>query len=131
MLNAIFLINADWVLLFVRVVLGAVMVYYGWPKIKDLKSNANDFVKMGFRPGWFWGTVTALIEFAGGIAVLIGLLAEFAAFFFALQIIAGTIWKITKAKKPFKDWSYDVQLLAICLVTITFGPGFYAILPLF
>jgi len=131
MLNAIFLINSDWVLLFVRLVLGVVMVYYGWPKIKDLKSNAKDFVKMGFSPGWLWGTVTAVVEFVGGIAMLIGFLAEIAAFFFALQMIVGTIWKITKADKPFTDWSYDLQLLAMALIIITFGPGLYNALSLF
>jgi len=131
MLNAIFLINSDWVLLFVRIVLGVVMVYYGWPKIKDLKSNTKDFVKMGFKPGWLWGTMTAVVEFVGGIAMLVGFLAEIAAFFFALQMVAGTIWKITKANKPFTDWSYDLQLLAMALTIITFGPGIYNALPLF
>jgi len=131
MLNTIFLINSDWVLLFVRVVLGIVMVYYGRLKIKDLKSNASDFVKMGLRPGWLWGTLVAIIEFVGGIAMLIGFLAEIAAVFFGIQMIAGAIWKITKEKKPFTDWSYDIQLLAMSLVIITFGPGFYSALPLF
>ena len=130
MLNAILLINSDWVLLFVRVVLGVVMIYYGWPKIKDLKSNAKDFVKMGFKPGWLWGTITAIVEFVGGVAVLVGFLAEIAALFFALQMIAGTIWKI-KTDKPFTDWSYNLQLLAMSLTIITFGPGLYSALPLF
>ena len=35
----------------------------------------------------------------------------------------GTIWKITKARKPFTDYSYDLQLLALCLLLLTFGPG--------
>ena len=131
MLNALFLINSDWVLLFVRLVLGAVMIYFGWPKIKDLKSNAKDFDKMGFKPGAFWGTITAIIEFVGGITMVVGFLAEIAAFLFAIQMIVGTIWKITKTDKTFKDWSYDLQLLAMSLVVITFGAGIYATVPLF
>ena len=86
MFNVIFLINSDWVLLFVRIVLGVVMVYYGWPKIKDLKSNSKDFVKMGFKPGWLWGTAIALVEFVGGIAMLIGFLVEIAAFELVYQL---------------------------------------------
>jgi len=43
-----------WILLFVRLVVAAVMLFYGLPKIRDLKSNTNDFVEMGFRPGIFW-----------------------------------------------------------------------------
>ena len=125
MFNALLLLNSGWVLLFVRLILGVVMIYYGWPKIKDLKSNAEDFNKMGFKPGIFWGTITALIEFVGGIAIIVGFLAEIAAFFFAIQMIVGTIWKITKTDKKFSDWSYDLQLLAMCLTIITFGAGFY------
>lgn len=34
--------------------MAAVMLFYGWPKIRDLKSNANDFLQMGFNPGIFW-----------------------------------------------------------------------------
>lgn len=131
MLEAILLINSGWVLLFVRVVLGVVMIYYGLPKIKDLKSNAKDFEKMGFKPGFFWGTITALVEFVGGIAVLVGFLAEIAAFLFGLQMIVGVFWKVLKTDKPFTDWSYDLQLLAMCLTILTFGAGLYAYAPLF
>ena len=130
-LGSIILIYSDWVLFFVRLVLGIVMVYYGWPKIKDLKSNAKDFDKMGFKPGMFWGTITALLEFIGGIAILVGFLAEAAAFFFAIQMVVGAIWKITKTDKTFINWSYNLQLLAMSLVLITFGAGPYTLLPLF
>ena len=41
----------DIVLLIVRVVLGAIMIYYGWPKLKDPAKNARDFASMGFKPG--------------------------------------------------------------------------------
>ena len=34
---------SDLVLLIVRVVLGIVMLYYGWPKVKDPAKNARDF----------------------------------------------------------------------------------------
>jgi hypothetical protein len=53
-----------------------VMIYYGWPKIRDLGSNANDFVRMGFKPGMFWGTLIASVEFFGGLAILLGFYAE-------------------------------------------------------
>jgi len=131
MLQAILLINSGWVLLFVRVVLGVVMIYYGLPKIKNLRSNAKDFEKMGFKPGWFWGTITAFLEFVGGMAMLVGFLAEVAAFLFALQMIVGSFWKILKMGKSFKDWSYDLQLLAMSITILTFGAGLYATLPLF
>jgi putative oxidoreductase len=131
MFDTLLLLNSGWVLLFVRVILGIVMIYYGWPKIKDLKSNAGDFNKMGFRPGIFWGSITALLEFAGGIAMLVGFFAEIVAALFGIQMIVGAIWKATKTDKKFSDWSYDLQLLAMCLTILTFGAGPYAVMPLF
>jgi len=131
MLDIIFLLNSDWVILFIRIVLGAVMIYYGLPKIRDLKSNADDFVEMGLKPGWLWGAIVASVEFLGGIAVILGVWAELAAFLFAIEMAVGAIWKITKRKETFTDWSYDLILIAISLTVITFGPGVYSVLPLF
>jgi uncharacterized membrane protein YphA (DoxX/SURF4 family) len=119
-------INIDWILLLIRVVLAAVMIYYGWPKMRDLKSNASDFVHMGFTPGIFWGTLIAVLEFFGGLAILVGFYAELAAALFAFQMLVGTFWKL-KIKKPFSDYSYDVQLFAMCLVVMHQGAGAYAI----
>ncbi|MCP6720179.1 MAG: DoxX family protein [Patescibacteria group bacterium] len=114
------------VLLFARVAVALVMLFYGWPKMKSLKSNAKDFVEMGFKPGMFWGTIVAFIEFFGGIAMLIGFYAWVVAAVFGFQMIVGTFWKM-KMKKPFNDYSYDMLLIALVSIIIVFGPGLYAI----
>jgi uncharacterized membrane protein YphA (DoxX/SURF4 family) len=102
------------------------MVYYGWPKIRDLNANANDFIHMGFRPGMLWGTLIALVEFGGGIAVFLGIYAELAAALFAYQMMVGTSWKV-KISKPFTDYSYDLQLFALCLILMSQGAGAFAL----
>jgi len=119
-------IQLQWILLLVRLVLAIVMIYYGWPKIRDLASNANDFVQMGFKPGILWGTLIAVVEFFGGVAIFVGLYAELAAALFAFQMIVGTFWKL-KIGKPFTDYSYDIQLFALCLVVMSQGAGAYAL----
>ena len=123
-----FTLNSSWVLLIVRLIVGVVMVNYGWPKIKDIKANAKDFVKMGFKPGWLFGTPIALLEFFGGYMVILGFGARIAVFFFALEMVTGTIWKI-KTKLPFSNYSYDLLLLAHCLVILSVGVGIFALTP--
>ncbi len=118
--------SANWILLFIRVVTGIVLIYHGWPKIRNLGSNANDFEEMGFYPGLFWGTVIAIVEFFGGMAMLTGVYAGLAASLFGFQMIVGTFWKL-KSKKPFTDYSYDLQLLALCVAMMSFGAGRYSI----
>lgn len=119
-------ISPDWILAFIRVTMGIVLLYYGWPKIRNIKSNANDFVGMGFRPGILWGTLIAIVEFFGGIALLTGLYAELAASLFGFQMIVGTFWKL-KRRMPFTEYSYDLQLLALCVVLMAFGGGRFSI----
>lgn len=119
-------IQTQWILLLVREILAVIMLYYGWPKIKNLGSNANDFVQMGFKPGVVWGTLIAVVEFVGGLAIVIGLYAELAAALFGFQMLVGTFWKL-KIKKPFRDYSYDIQLFALCLTIMSEGAGAYAL----
>ncbi|HEY1269440.1 MAG TPA: DoxX family protein [Candidatus Binatia bacterium] len=115
-------IQFEWILLLARLVLGSGMIYYGWPKARDLRANAKDFEQMGFKPGIFWGTLIAAVEFLGGIAVVLGVYAELAASLFAFQMLVGAFWKI-RLKKAFTDYSYDFQLFALALVIMSQGAG--------
>ncbi len=117
----------DLTLLAVRIILGTVMVYYGTLKIKDLKANAKFLDKIGFKPGAFWGFIVMMIDLFGGILIILGVYAGIFAALFGFQMIIGIIWKTTKTDKPFTDWSYNLILLALSLVIITFGPGKYSL----
>ena len=113
----------DWWMLIARILFGVVFFYYGWPKLKDLKKNAKDFEGMGFKPGMLWGTIVALLETVGAIGIVLGIWFELFAVLFAVHMIIGTIWKVTKTDKPFTDWSYDLLLLALALVFLAVGTG--------
>ena len=119
--------SPDFILLVARFVLGVVMIHFGWPKIKNLRDNARDFNRMGFKPGMFWGSIIAIVEFFGGIALIAGFYVWIASALIAVQMVIGTLWKITKTEKPFSNWSYDLLILVITLVLIYIGPGKYVI----
>ena len=122
------LISDAYVLLAARVVLGCVMIHFGWPKIRDLRKNASDFVAMGFRPGLFWGSIIAFSEFFGGSLLVLGIYPELFAALFAFQMLLGTFWKL-KIKKPFSDYSYDILALIISLFIVMYGGGVFTLLP--
>ena len=113
----------DLVLLIVRLVLGVSMMYYGWPKVKDPAKNAHRFERDGFRPGWLWGGIVLTAEFGGGLAVVVGLLTWIGAALIGFEMLVGFITKAFKWRKPFTDYSYDLQLAALALALIAFGPG--------
>lgn len=114
-------------ILLVRIVLAIVFLYYGLPKIKNLKSNATDFDSMGFKPGWLFGTVVAVLEVAGGVLIGLGLMSWIFAALIFIQMIVGTVWKIKWADKKFPDWSYDVMLAGLAMVIVAFGSGIFSL----
>ncbi|MDP3880739.1 MAG: DoxX family protein [bacterium] len=123
-------LSPEWILFFNRIVLGAVMIYYGAPKIRDLKTNAKEFNDWGFKPGILWGTLVALELFFGGLFILLGFYAELFAFFMALVMIVGVLWKI-KNNQVWEHLIENFHNLAMCLVLISFGPGLFNIISSF
>ncbi|HEY7204310.1 MAG TPA: DoxX family protein [Methylomirabilota bacterium] len=115
----------DAVLLVARLITGIVMVYYGWPKLRDPAKNAADFDRDGFKPGWLFGSLVLAAEFFGGILVLLGTYVWVAAAAFGFEMIMGFGMKAFAWKKPFTDYSYDLLLLALCLLLLALGPGAY------
>lgn len=125
---SVFYWYGDWILFIARLMVGAVMLYFGLPKMRDLRSNAKDFSYMGLHPGLLWGTIVALLETLGGVALILGLFTPFFAGLFAAQMILGTIWKIFIGRKTFEEYSYDLLILALCLVILSFGSGAFSLL---
>tara|TARA_B100001179_G_C18449238_1_gene342351 strand:- start:57 stop:458 length:402 start_codon:yes stop_codon:yes gene_type:complete len=111
------------ILTMVRITIGVIMIYYGSTKIRDTRTNYSNFDHMGFHPGWLWGSIVMILEFFGGIMLILGIFPAQIVLLFGIQMLVGTIWKITKTNKPFTDWSYDVLLLGLCLIILAFGPG--------
>lgn len=128
-MDTLLLPYSDAIIFIARLVAGTIFLYYGIPKIKDLKENAREFEEdMGFKPGWFWGTPIAFLEVLGGLGLIFGIYVWFWAILFAAMMVVGTVWKIKNPKKGFGSWSYDLTLLAIMLLLLMTGPGAYALL---
>jgi putative oxidoreductase len=110
-----------------RIILGLILLVHGWPKIKDVKQNAKNFDAMGFKPGELWGTVAALLEFLGGIGLVLGIWVPYFCLLFLAQFIVIIIWKWAK-KMPFVGgWEIDALVLALTLMVFTLYGGCYII----
>lgn len=120
-----FFIFSEWGILILRSVLGLILVVNGWPKIKDLKQSALKFSEMGFRPGIFWGTLVALAEFVGGIALITGFLTQIFAFIIAIQFVV--ILLSVKRRAKFTELQFDLLILASALTLIALGGGSYSL----
>ena len=103
----------DAVLLAARLIMGVVMLYYGLRRDR-------------LPPGLALRHPRAR-EFFGGILVLLGLYVWVAAAAFGFEMMLGTVVKTMKWHKPFTDYSYDLVLLALCLLLLALGPGAYRV----
>jgi putative oxidoreductase len=117
-----FLVFSEWALLALRIILGLILIAHGWPKIKDLKKTAGYFAKTGFKPGSVWGTIVAVVEFVGGIFLVLGLFTQVIAFLAFIQFLV--ILLIVKRNAVFKgEAEFDLLILVGLLVLLTMGGG--------
>ena len=69
--------------LLLRLTLGAVFIIHGYPKLKDLGKGSGQWLKnMGLPAGL--GFLAGIVEFFGGVALIIGLLMPIVAALFVL-----------------------------------------------
>lgn len=113
----------DWALFALRLVFGFIFIVHGWPKLNNLKTTAQNFGAMGFRPGFFWGPLVAFVEFFGGLAVAFGFLIQWAALLFAVEFAVINVWKLVKRQPFVGNIELDLLLLAAALVLLLNGGG--------
>lgn len=120
---------SEWALFVLRLVLGLIFFAHGSPKIKNLKSAAQNFEAMGFKPGSFWGPLVAVVETFGGLALLLGFGARTAASVLAIQFLVINVWKMSR-KEPFVGgFEFDLLIFASLLAVWALGPGVFALGP--
>ena len=123
-------IFSDWSVLILRIILGLVLIVHGWPKIKNLSANAQNFVAMGFKPAKFWGTIAAVVEFLGGLLLILGFLTQLVAFFVVIQFVVA-ILKVKIKQNFVGGYELDLLILGAALLLMTVGGGFYGLDDLF
>ncbi|MBC9247463.1 DoxX family protein [Paracoccus sp. 11-3] len=74
-----------------RLVVGWLLVVEGWPKIQDPFGMAGFTEALGLYPGRFWSAVLAVLQFGGGLLILVGFLTRPAALANGVML-AVTYW---------------------------------------
>lgn len=115
-------IFSDLGLLVLRLTLGIIMLYHGWPKLKNLKNTGNSFEAMGFKPGIFWAFVVAVVEFFGGLALIFGVFVQLVAAFLIIQFLVILVWKTLK-HQSFAEKEFDLLILAVSFLFLTQSGG--------
>ncbi len=123
----LFHMDLDVGMLVLRLAFGLIFIVHGWPKVKSVKMTAQHFEAMGFKPGHVWGTAVALLEFVGGVAILLGVLSQPAAISIAAIMIVALFWKISKGQGLVGGYELDLILLAVAIAIALMHPGIYSL----
>jgi putative oxidoreductase len=120
--------NPDAAALVGRIALGALFLAHGIPKMKDLRKPMAFVAGTGWPGGAAFAVLFSLLEFFGGIALILGLLTQVVAVLFVLEMAATTIFAKTKLQKKFTlGYELDVAYAAFALVLALLGPGAFSI----
>jgi putative oxidoreductase len=127
-LSEAFLAYVPYIALVTRVWLGGNMMIHGYPKIRNMKKTAEEMKQVVGIPAI--ATYLAIIlEFFGGIFLIIGLIVPIVGLFFAIFMIANIIMKKTKMKATYialpsnPSYEIDITYLILSLSLVVLGAG--------
>jgi len=116
--------------LLIRLGLATVFIAHGYPKLFGGQGTAQFFESIGIKPGAFWAIVVGIVEFFGGILLVIGLFVQPVALALAIDM-AVAIWKVKYKQGFVNGYEFDLMLLLMALSLALLGGGAFALdLPL-
>lgn len=127
MLNKIFGRAAAWGPFFLRVAVGAIFVVHGAQKLfgafggPGLQNFSGMMTQMGLRPAMAWATAVALVEFVGGIFLVLGFMTRLAALLNGVVMAVAVF--IVHLSDGFFAFEFPLVLLAACICLLLTGGG--------
>ena len=116
----------DIALLIIRAVTGVIFIAHGWQKlfVYGLSGVTGAFAHMGVPAPEVLGPFVALVEFFGGVALVIGLLTRLAALGLAFNMLVAML--LVHLKSGFFNpggIEFPLSLFAAALVLVVTGAG--------
>jgi putative oxidoreductase len=107
-----------------RIVAGVGFMTHGLPKLLDNQNSQNFFINVGLPPEL--SIIIGLLEFIGGLTILLGVLTRISAIFLAINMVGAIL--VVKLSKGFSDgYELDLLYLSIMISLILTGPGIFSI----
>lgn len=108
---------------------------HGYPKLKGIQGPAKYAQAMGVPAGaaYLVAALVTILEFFGGVFLIVGLIVPVVGFFFTLQFAAIVIAKKLKLKGTYisgqgqVNHEIDVLYLLLAITLIVLGAGAFSI----
>lgn len=117
--------NSDLALLLLRVGVGVIFILAGWGKLTGIEGTQAFFGNIGIPMPAIMAWVVGIIEFFGGIMVLLGAYAKIPHLLLAIIMAVALI--TTKFGGEFGPARLDLMLLLTNLALFFLGSGAYSV----
>lgn len=114
-------------LLLLRIAIGAIFIYHGYPKLTHAAQWVGNFDRMGF-PGYV-AYVAGVLETFGGAVLIAGVFTRIAALLLAIEMAVAVLKVHGLISNPANVHNYEFPL-TLCVsafVLATVGPGMFSI----
>ena len=121
---------ADAILLIARILVGYIFVLSGWGKLVGLAGFAASLERQGVPGSYAFAILGAAVEFAGGLALVLGIATRYAAlglvaFTLAATGIAHRFWEFDEAARRGQAINFNKNMAMVggLLAILVAGPG--------
>lgn len=128
MLSSRALASEHWGLVGLRIVVGALFITHGWPKALAGGGGpgfAGGLAHMGFSPGVIWAWIVTVVEFGGGVCLLLGVLVRPAATLIAIEMVVAAV-KVNWARGYYwtrDGWEMPILMALLAVILAVTAPG--------
>ena len=113
----------DYVPLLLRIAVGSVFIVAGWGKLTGIDGTAEFFGGVGIPLPVFSAWLVAIVEFFGGIMVLLGFFTRIPAILLGIIMIVAMITVKFEAGWGGGGLRVDFMLLLMCISLLFTGDG--------
>lgn len=114
-------------LLLLRLALGAIFIFHGYPKLTHAQQWVQNFQHMGF-PGYF-AYLAGIFEAFGGAMLILGLFTRIAALLLAIEmgVAVSTVHGFLSTPTNIKNYEFPLALCVSSFVLATVGAGLISV----
>jgi len=119
--------NKNLALLLLRIGVGLIFVLAGWGKLTGIENVQGFFGNVGIPMAGIMAWVVAIVEFVGGIMVLIGYKIKVPSLLLAFIMIVAILTVKLGGDGGFSGMRVDIMLLVTSLALAILGSGGYSV----
>ena len=112
-----------------RLVFGLIFLVHGFMKVTNVSATGQFFSAIGIPAASFFAIVVMLVEFLGGIALILGLFTRWASLFIAIDMLVAFF--VVHLKNGFfvdnGGYEFVLILFATAVMFLLHGPGRYSL----